>query len=288
MTCIVYSNGRYLPRHLARISVFDRGHLFADSIYEVIWVANRTLVDWQDHYKRLLYSLKAIALPIPWSSDVLKTLVFEVIRKNNLDNGFVYLQINRGHTYNRDHRIDKSNERPALMISTHPSKPPRCLPLKVTTLPDERWQHCDIKSTALIKAVLSKRQAQQKNADEAWFFDKQTHVITEGASCNAWIVAQDGTIRTHPANNRILHGVARATVLKLCQKNALKVKEQAFTLDDLNNAQEAFLTSTTLFVSPLSHIDGVAINNGNVGTITKKLFDAYLHHCYPPSPPNHA
>ncbi|MBC6443893.1 MAG: aminotransferase class IV [Alphaproteobacteria bacterium GM202ARS2] len=292
MASIVYSNGRYLPRHQAQTSVFDRAHLFADGIYEVIWVANRALVDWQDHHTRLLSSLAAVSLSIPWSPAVLRTLIFEVIRKNNLNNGFVYLQINRKHSYTRDHRITTTEKggRPALMISAHHAPPPQCQPLKVITLPDERWRHCDIKSTALIKAVLSKQQAQQQGAHEAWFFDKDTQAITEGASCNAWMVTHNGTLCTHPADNRILHGVARQTLLKLCQRHKLPVQEQAFTLDALRNAREVFLTSTTLFVSPVSHIDDVAVGNGKVGETTQRLFDAYLHHCYPSSssPDSHA
>ena len=284
MASIVYINGRYLPRQQATISVFDRGHQFADGVYEVLWVANQHLCDKQLHYVRLEKSLQAIGLSIPWSRSMLELLIESVMKKNALKDGFVYLQINRGHNYHRNHLPSDDSTRPSLFIAATHQAPPPCAhpnPIQVITLPDERWQHGNIKSIALIKAVMSKRQAQEHHASEAWFFDKETHAITEGAASNAWLIDQKGCIRTHRADHRILHGIARHVTIDLCRRHKLAIEEKAFTLADIKTAREAFLTSTTLFVTPISHIDGLVIGNGKMGAVTQKLYQSYRSRWYP-------
>lgn len=270
-------NGRYVRAAEAAVHIEDRGYQFADGAYEVVAVANGTLVDEKPHMVRLERSLKELAIGWPVAPRALKHVIAEVVRRNRIDAGMVYIQITRG-VAPRDHAFPPQVG-PALVVTARRLPPQRPdlaeRGVSVVTIPDIRWHRCDIKSISLLPNILGKQQAKNAGAYEAWQVDGDG-VVTEGTSTNAWIVDANGAIVTHPADHAILGGITREAVLKLARAAGMKVIERPFTAADALAAREAFLTSTTAAVLPVVAIDGRTIGNGHPGMTTTELRRRYL------------
>jgi D-alanine transaminase len=276
MPRFAYVNGRYLPHRHAAVHIEDRGYQFADGVYEVIAVRGRHLVDIAPHLVRLGRSLGELGIPWPISEAGLCHVIGEVVRRNRVVDGMVYLQVTRG-AAPREHAVPES-AKPALVVTARPhSGPPPKLVAEgcaVITVPDIRWQRCDIKTIALIPNVLAKQQAREAGAFEALQVDGDG-LVTEGAATNAWIVTGDGLLVTRPADHRILDGVTRRTVLAIAGVAGLDLEERPFSVDELASAAEAFLTATTTFVLPVVRVDGKPIGEGRPGPFTRRLMEAY-------------
>ena len=276
MSRIVYVNGEYLPEEAAKISVFDRGFLFADAVYEVTSVLDGRLVDNRGHLARLRRSLEALRIPMPLDEHGIEGVQHTLIERNGLENGIVYLQITRG-TADRDFPYPKDTT-PSLVMFTQ-ARPLIDVPaardgIKVITVPDMRWARRDIKTVGLLASVMAKQAALDAGVHDAWFV--QDGKVTEGSSNNAYIVNSEGNIVTRRLGNDILHGVTRATVLKLSQQAQIEVEERAFTLEEACAAREAFVTSASIFVLPVVEIDGRRIADGEPGPITRRLRTLYI------------
>ena len=274
-----YVNGRYVPHGAAAVHIEDRGYQFADGIYEVIPIFKGTLVDEDLHLDRLERSLDELRILPPLSRRALKMIARELMRRNKLTNGFIYMQITRG-VAPRDHKFPK-NARPAIVMTTRQMKPHGAAVLndglKVITIPDQRWARCDIKSVSLLPNILGKQQATEAGAYEAWQVDSEGKV-TEGTSSNSWIVTEDNKVLTRRANNEILNGITRITLLELIEANGYSLEERAFTVAEAKAAKEAFLTSSSSFVLPVTRIDDTVIGNGHAGILTAKLREHYMNH----------
>jgi len=275
-----YVNGRYIPHAEARVHIEDRAYQFADGVYEVIAVHGGKLVDEEPHLDRLDHSLSSLRIEWPMSRAALKLAMRELIRRNLVVNGIIYLQISRG-VAPRDHAFPKSHPRPALVMTTRHARPPNLKLLETggaaITIPDIRWQRCDVKSVSLLPNILGKQQAAEAGAYEAWQV-AQDGTVTEGTSTNAWIVTQDGKVVTRPLSHAILAGITRRTVIRLAAEEGLKIEERPFTVDEARKAREAFLTSTTSFVLPITRLDGKPIADGMPGSLSRKLRDWYLRY----------
>jgi D-alanine transaminase len=275
MSRIAYVNGRYLPHRGASVHIEDRGYQFADGVYEVIAVHRGQLVDEEGHLVRLDRSLRELRIQWPVAPSVLPVLMREVIARNHVVNGIVYVQVTRG-VSRREHAFPVG-ARPALVITTrHQSlvHPKAKSGVEVITVPDIRWQRRDIKAVSLLPNVLAKQQAKEMGAYEAWQVDEDGFV-TEGSSTNAWIVTKAGEIVTRDASNFILNGITRLAVIRLAKEAQMKIVERPFTVEEAQDAAEAFLTSTTSFVLPIVRIDGKDIGEGEPGRFTTRLRDYY-------------
>jgi D-alanine transaminase len=279
MSRIAYVSGRYRRHAEAVIHIEDRGYQFSDGVYEVIAIHHGHLVDERLHLDRLDRSLGELRIANPVSDAVLGHVIRRVIRLNKIANGTVYLQVTRG-VAPRNHAFPPAT-RPQLVVTAQRAKPtePHLLAQGATiiSVPDQRWARRDIKSVSLLANVLGKQAAREAGAYEAWQIDTEGFV-TEGTSSNAWIVTKQGSIVTRPADHRILNGVTRLVVLALAREAGLGFVERPFTLDEAKSAEEAFLTSTSSFVLPVTRIDGVAIGDGAPGPVTKRLRAAFLEH----------
>lgn len=280
MSQIAYINGQYLPHSQARVHIEDRGYQFADGVYEYIAFYNRTPLDLELHMKRLIRSVGEIHIHYPHLESVLPIQIRETIARNNREEGGIYIQISRG-VARRDHPFPKTPARPSTVITIasakYPSRDAIEKGISVITLPDQRWKRCDIKSISLLPNILAKQQAAMANAKEAWLYTEED-AITEGAASNAYIVTRQGEVITHPLSNGILGGVTRHMVLELAQKYQIRILEKAFTRDDIKQAAEAFQTSTSANVLPVTSVDGIAIGGGKPGPVTLKLLDIYQQH----------
>ena len=277
MTRFAYVNGRFLPHARAMVHVEDRGYQFADGVYEVIAVHNGRFVDEQPHLDRLDRSLFELRIAWPMAPAALKLVLRELIRRNGLRNGSVYLQVTRG-VAPREHAFPKSRIAPGLVMTTKRAKTLAPAALRdgvaVITIPDIRWGRCDIKSVGLLANVLGKQAAVEAGAYEAWQVT-EAGIVTEGASTNAWIVTREGRVVTHPPGPQILNGVTRLTVLRLAAESQIAVEERPFTLAELKSAREAFLTSTSSHVLPVTRIDGAPVGDGKPGRIAMRLRELY-------------
>ncbi|NIA67358.1 D-amino-acid transaminase [Pelagibius litoralis] len=272
-----YVNGRYQPHSDAAVHIEDRGYQFADGVYEVVPVYNGILVDEDLHFDRLDRSLAELQIEEPMSRPALKLVARELMRRNGLSNGFVYMQVTRG-VAPRDHKFPKDS-RPALVLTTRQMKPhsPQVLAegLKVITVTDQRWDRCDIKSVSLLPNVLGKQAAAEAGAYEAWQVDGDG-MVTEGTSTNAWIVTGDNKVVTRDATHSILNGITRITLLELIKAEGYSLEERSFSVAEAQEAREAFLTSSTSFVLPVTQLDGKPIGNGHPGILTGKLRHHYM------------
>lgn len=274
---VAYVDGRYLPHGGATVHIEDRGLQFADSIYEVCAVIDGQMLDEEGHLDRLERSLKALAMKPPMARGPLKTVMREMLRRNRLRHGLLYLQVTRG-THRRDHPIPDAG-RPTLImtarnLSASAIAKRQAEGVGVVTLPDIRWGRCDIKTTGLLANVLAKTEARRAGAYEAWLVDRDGFV-TEGSSTNAWIVTADGNLVTRDLGSNILAGVTRATIMRGLKRDGLAVEERAFTLEEARGAREAFFTSATGNVMPVVAIDGRTIGNGRPGSITERVHGLY-------------
>jgi D-alanine transaminase len=275
---IAYVNGRYLPHGEATVHIEDRGLQLGDSIYEVCRVEGGILLDEQGHLDRLERSLAAIELPMPVARAALPRIMRELIRRNRLRDGLVYLQVTRG-AFRRDHPMPDGAAKPTLILTGHSGDPAMAAArlaqgVTIITRPDERWARRDIKTTQLLPAVLAKTAARRAGAAEAWLVDDEGFV-TEGGSTNGWIVDGDGTLVTRPLSRDILPGVTRAVVLAAAREAGLAVAERKFTVAQALAAREAFLTSASGAAVPVVGIDGQPIGDGRPGPLTLRLQALY-------------
>ncbi len=279
MSRIAYVNGRYVSHGAARVHIEDRGYQFADGVYEVIYISGGALIDAGRHHDRLERSLRELRIPMPMARGPLGVVLGEVVRRNRVVDGIVYVQVTRG-VAARDHAFPAA-ARPSLVVTARsmagPSRTMAEEGIRVITMADQRWERCDIKTVSLLPNVLAKQAAKEAGAYEAWQIDDDGFV-TEGSSTNAWIVDQDGRLRTRPLSSSILPGITRAAVMELIAETGLEALEQAFTLDEALNAREAFVTSTTSFVLAVTQIDDAVIGNGRAGALTRQLHERYLAH----------
>lgn len=275
---VAYVNGRYLPHDHAQVHIEDRGYQFADGVYEVVPVSHGVLIDEEPHLDRLGYSLAELRIAWPVSRRVLKLILREMLSRNGLTRGLLYFQVTRG-VAPRDHKFP-AKAKSSLVITAKHTKPhsPALLEsgVAVSSQPDIRWERCDIKSLSLLPNILAKQAAHETGAFEAWLVDANG-LVTEGSSTNAWIVTHSGEIVTHPKSNDILGGITRQSLLQLAQTKGLTLAERGFTLDEARAAAEAFLTSSSAFVLPVTRIDGQSVANGKPGPITKQLRQIYIN-----------
>jgi len=277
MKNITYINNKFVKNSNAKISVEDRGFLFADSIYELISVFNKKIVDIDQHLNRLKSSLNKVKLKYNFNKKKIRKIINKLIKFNNVINGYIYIQITRG-VAERKHEFPKQYKPTTIIFTKNLNVDKKIYKkgVKIITIPDLRWLRRDIKTTSLLPNVLSKQLAVEKNAFESWLIDNGN--ITEGSTSNAWIIKSSNTIITHPANTKILKGVTRDTIIKILKKNNFNVIEKPFNLIEAKNAKEAFITSSTLSVLPVVKIDNYNISNGKPGDITKKIM--YLYNNY--------
>lgn len=278
MSRVSYVNGRYVPHARARVHVEDRGFQFADGVYEVCAVRDGRLVDEEPHLKRLERSLGELRLRPPIGRAQLRHVMRETVRRNRVGDGLVYVQISRG-VARRDHGFPANEVKPTLVVSA------RSLPLdryeamaergvSVIAVPESRWVRCDIKSTALLPNVLAKQAAREAGAFEAWFVDTKGHV-TEGASTTAWIVDQQGALRTRQLDHAILPGITRAELLPLCRQLGVTPEERAFTVAEAKSAREAFVTAASIGLIPVVSVAGTKVGMGVPGRVALTLRNAY-------------
>lgn len=275
MSRIIYVNGAYQPYNQALLHVEDRATLFADAVYEVIEIKNGNRIDEQAHLARLKRSMDELKLVPDFSLTVLPFLISEIVRRNRVKNGFLYIQISRG-IAPRDFVFPDPNQTPASIIisarhknTTH-TKTKAAIGIKTITMPDIRWRRPDIKTTSLIASVLARQAAKEANCEEAIFYNESGE-ITEGAASNIWIITKEGDLITHPSDHQILKGITRQGVMRACEQLNLTYSERPFTIDEAKQAKEAFLSAATNLVMPITHIDQVAINDGTPGQTSLKL-----------------
>ncbi len=272
---IVYVNGEYVPEEEARVSVFDRGFLFADGVYEVTSVIGGRLVDFDGHAKRLWRSLGELDMAAPVDEDELLAIHRELVARNGLDEGLIYLQVTRG-AADRDFAWPEGAA-PTLVLFTQAKgivdSPAAERGIRVISIPDRRWGRRDIKTVQLLYPSMGKMMAKAAGVDDAWMVEDGA--VTEGTSNNAYIVT-GGKIVTRHLGEEILHGITRAAVLRFAREAQMEVEERAFTLDEAKAADEAFVTSASTFVTPVVEIDGAAVGNGAPGPVARRLREIYL------------
>jgi D-alanine transaminase len=274
---IAYVNGSFVPLSEAKVSILDRGFLFADGIYEVAAVLDGRLVDNASHLERLKRSVGEIALELPESLERIEEIQKELVARNKLESGLVYLEVTRGADTSRDFAFPKGIT-PTLVMFTSVkdivNAPSGKTGIAVITVPDIRWERRDIKSVALLAQVLAKQAAAAAGAGEAWMIEDGK--VTEGGSSSAFIVTQDDVLVTRQNGSEILPGCTRKAVVKLAEERQLRVEERAFTVAEALAAKEAFITSASSFVQPVVSIDGKPIANGKPGAMASRLREIYI------------
>ena len=278
MTRTVYVNGEYLPENEAKISIFDRGFLMADGVYEVTSVIGGKLVDFEGHSKRLERSLAELDMANPVTMDELLEIHRALIAKNDLVEGGIYLQITRGAPADRDFAFPDPETTPSSIVLFTQVKnlvnaPAASKGIKVISIDDLRWERRDIKTVQLLYPSMGKMMAAKAGADDAWMV--QDGLVTEGTSNNAYIV-KGGKIITRKLSNDILAGITRAAVLRLAKEAQMVVEERSFSIEEAQEADEAFVTSATTFVFPVVEIDGKAVGDGKVGSVASRLREIYI------------
>ena len=276
MSRVAYVNGRYLRHAEAQVHVEDRGYQFSDGVYEVILIRNGKLIDEEQHLKRLQKSLSSLEIVLPMKQTPMRHIMKEVIKRNRFQNGIIYIQITRG-VATREHSFPKYSS-PTIVMTARRMAVKNYNEIesgvKVITIDDIRWKRCDIKSISLLPNVLGKQTARSQGAYEAWMVDA-AGFITEGTSTNAWIVSPDGKLITAELGSNILSGITRKTFIKIIHKLNYKLEERQFSVEEAKNAREAFFTSSTSFLTPVTEIDGAVIGNGRAGSLSIELLKAY-------------
>jgi D-alanine transaminase len=275
MSRVVYVNGSYVPENEGKVSIFDRGFLFADGVYEVTAVINSKLVDYDPHMERLDRSLKEIEMAWPCSKAELRQMHEELVKRNKLDEGIIYMQVTRG-AADRDFKFPKESKSTLIaftQVQQILENPNAVTGVKVVTIPDIRWARRDIKSVMLLAPVLGKQRAYEQGAFEGWMIEDGK--VTEGTSSNAYIVKDDKVI-TRPLSNSILAGCTRRMLFRMAKEHGVTIEERLFTADEAYAADEAFLTSASNFVLPIVEIDGKRIGGGQPGPVVRKLREIYL------------
>lgn len=277
MSRIVYLNGAYVPEEEAKVSVFDRGFLFADAVYEVTSVLDGKLIAFDGHAVRLERSLSELGMKSAISKEDLLEAHHQLVARNNLKEGMIYLQVTRGNPGDRDFAYPPDDTEPTVVLFTQTANllnnPKINTGMKVISVDDQRWARRDIKTTQLLFPSMAKMMAKAAGVDDAWMVE-DGHV-TEGSSNNAYIV-KNGKIITRNLGNEILHGITRAAVLAYAKSAQMTVEERPFTIEEAKDADEAFITSASTFVMPVVEIDGVALGDGTPGPSAARLRDLYL------------
>jgi D-alanine transaminase len=278
MSRVAYVNGAYRPHGQAVVHIEDRGFQFADGVYEVWGVFGGRLADFDGHMTRLHRSLTELQIPIPMSAAALKRVLDETVRRNRVVDGLVYLQVTRG-TAPRDHGFPKDTP-PSVIVTAKSVNLAKGEALAErgaagVTRPDIRWGRCDIKTVGLLPNVLAKQAAREAGAYECLMFDEMG-LVTEGASTNAWIVDENGKLRTRDTQANILRGVTRTQLLAIIADEGLELDERPFSVDEAKRAREVFVTAASTFVMPLVSLDGVKIGDGRPGPVATRLRAAYL------------
>ena len=280
MERIVFINDVYLEENNAKISIFDRGLLFSDSVYEVTAVIDNKLIDFPAHVLRLKRSLNELKIKNTFDKKYLLEIHRNLLNKNPFSNkeGLIYMQVTRGST-ERDFLINNSNIEPNIFAFTQEKILTEIIykdnGLKIITIEDLRWQRKDIKTTQLLFASLAKTEAHEKGADDAWLIDEDKY-INEGTSNNAYIIDNDNNIITRNLSNKLLPGITRQTILEVAKKLKLTVNERPFTIDEAISSNEAFISSASTLIAPVVKINNTIIGNGKIGPITGILRETYI------------
>ena len=277
MDPIAYVNGSFVPLAEAKVSILDRGFLFADGIYEVAAVLDGRLVDNASHLARLQRSVGEIALPLPETLERIQEIQKELVVRNALDSGLLYLEVTRGADSGRDFVFPKGVKPTLVMFVSAKdiiNAPNAKTGIGVVTVPDIRWERRDIKSVALLAQVLAKQAAAEAGCGEAWMVEDG--VVTEGGSSSVFILTQDDVIVTRDNSNAILPGCTRKAVVALAEERQLKVEERSFSVAEALAAKEAFITSASSFVQPVVTIDGKPVGGGKVGPMATRLREIYI------------
>jgi len=278
MTRTVYLNGDYLPETEARVSVFDRGFLMADGVYEVTSVLGGKLIDFPGHCARLARSLSELDMQNPHSDAEWLAIHRELVALNGITDGMVYLQVTRGNPGDRDFAFPGPEVTPTVVLFTQSKpgmaeSPHAAIGLRVISIPDIRWGRRDIKTVQLLYPSMGKMMAKKAGVDDAWFVEEGA--VTEGTSNNAYIV-KGNRIITRQLSSDILHGITRAAVLRFAAEAQMEVEERPFTIAEAQGADEAFITSASAFVMPVVQIDGGDVGNGKPGPVATRLREIYL------------
>ncbi|WP_306027402.1 D-amino-acid transaminase [Stappia sp. MMSF_3263] len=274
MSRIAYVNGRYVRHAEAAVHIEDRGYQFADGVYEVCEIWQGKIVDERRHLDRLERSLRELSIRMPMSRAALSQILRQVVRKNLVRDGIVYMQVTRG-VARRDHVFPPADTPPALVITAKPVRPAAGEKaaeqgVAVITVPENRWDRVDIKTVGLLPNVLAKQKAREAGAKEAWFVDADG-MVTEGGSTNAWIVTRDNCLVTRPAQSGILKGITRQVVLDMIERAGLTFDERPFSVEEARQAKEAFITAASTLVMPVVRVDDTTIGNGHPGETTMEL-----------------
>lgn len=277
MSRIAYVNGQYVPHADGSVHIEDRGYQFADGVYEVFAVHDGKLIGVKGHMDRLDHSLTALQIDWPMARGPFMVVVNEVVRRNHVQHGLVYIQVTRG-VARRDHAFP--SECSSSMVVTAKKMAPLDKPslskgVGVITIPDLRWKRKDIKSVSLLPNCLGKQQAREQGAFEAWMVDDDG-MITEGTSTNAWIVTKDGELVTRNVSNAILNGITRLAIIEAAEEQGIKITERAFSEAEALEAKEAFISSSTSHVKAVTRINDKPVGNGHVGELTSRLLDLYV------------
>lgn len=278
MTRTVFLNGDYLPETEAKVSVFDRGFLMADGVYEVTSVLDGKLIDFQGHCVRLARSLSELEMKNPYSDAEWLAIHREMVARNSIVDGMIYLQVTRGNPGDRDFAYPGPDTEPTVVLFTQSKpglaeNPAAKTGWKVISIPDIRWGRRDIKTVQLLYPSMGKMAAKKAGVDDSWFVEDG--VVTEGTSNNAYIV-KGNKIITRALSNDILHGITRAAVLRFAVEAQMDVEERAFTIAEAQGADEAFITSASAFVMPVVNVDGKAVGTGKPGAVVARLREIYL------------
>jgi len=279
MSRTVYVNGQYLPEAEATVSIFDRGFLMADGVYEVTSVLEGKLIDFEGHAVRLARSLAELEMACPVTTEELLEINRALVAQNGIDEGMIYLQITRGNPGDRDFAFPDPETTPSTIVLFTQNKPglannPQAKKgIKVISIEDIRWGRRDIKTVQLLYPSMGKMIAKKAGCDDAWLVEDG--FVTEGTSNNAYIV-KDGCIITRQLSHDILHGITRAAVLRFAAEAQMQVEERSFTIAEAQNADEAFFTSASAFVMPVVEVDGKAVGKGTPGPVATRLREIYL------------
>jgi D-alanine transaminase len=278
MTRTVYLNGDYLPETEAKVSIFDRGFLMADGVYEVTSVLDGKLIDFAGHCVRLQRSLSELEMQNPHTEAEWLEIHRALVEKNGIVDGMIYLQVTRGNPGDRDFAYPSAETKPTVVLFTQnkpglADNPQAKTGYRVISIPDIRWGRRDIKTVQLLYPSMGKMAAKKAGVDDSWFVEEGA--VTEGTSNNAYIV-KGNRIITRQLSSDILHGITRAAVLRFAREAQMEVEERAFTIAEAQAADEAFITSASAFVMPVVEIDGAAIGTGKVGAVVPRLREIYL------------
>ena len=274
---IVFVNGNFVNENEAKVSIFDRGFLFADAVYEVTAIIGGKIIEWDGHIKRLERSLNELDMTMPYSPEYLLTIHRKLLKKNSLEEGLIYLQISRGEADRDFEYPDKDVKQTVVLFTQVKSLEESKIAkegIKVISVPDIRWDRRDIKTVQLLPPSMCKMMAKKVGKDDAWM--TQDGYVTEGTSNNAYIITKDNTLVTRNLSKNILAGVTRLSILRYAKESQIKIEERPFTIEEAKNASEAFCSSATTFIGPVVEIDNQKIGDGKPGEKSLKLREIYI------------